>query len=199
MSKIIGLTGGIGSGKSTVAFMFEKLGVPIYISDIEAKVLMENSKEIQNNLIQLLGRKTYLDGRLNRAFIASKVFNDSNLLSKLNAIVHPAVKSHFESWFSKQKSVYVIKEIAILFEMNSQNNFDYIISVVAPIKDRVHRVVQRDGKSESDVYSIIHNQLPDADKIKLSDYIIHNNLIATTESEVLILHKTILNKITNPL
>ena len=199
MSKIIGLTGGIGSGKSTVAFMFEKLGVPIYISDIEAKVLMENSKEIQNSLIQLLGRKTYLDGRLNRAFIASKVFNDSNLLSKLNAIVHPAVKSHFESWFSKQKSLYVIKEIAILFEMNSQNNFDYIISVVAPIKDRVHRVVQRDGKSESDVYSIIHNQLPDADKIKLSDFIIHNNLIATTESEVLILHKTILNKITNPL
>tara|TARA_B110000902_G_scaffold27307_1_gene29619 strand:+ start:664 stop:1263 length:600 start_codon:yes stop_codon:yes gene_type:complete len=199
MSKIIGLTGGIGSGKSTVAFMFEKLGVPIYISDIEAKVLMENSKEIQNSLIQLLGRKTYLDGRLNRAFIASKVFNDSNLLSKLNAIVHPAVKSHFESWFSKQKSVYVIKEIAILFEMNSQNNFDYIISVVAPLKDRVQRVVQRDGKSESDVYSIIHNQLPDADKIKLSDFIIHNNLIATTESEVLILHKTILNKITNPL
>ena len=199
MSKIIGLTGGIGSGKSTVAFMFEKLGVPIYISDIEAKVLMENSKEIQNSLIQLLGRKTYLDGRLNRAFIASKVFNDSNLLSKLNAIVHPAVKSHFESWFSKQKSVYVIKEIAILFEMNSQNNFDYIISVVAPIKDRVHRVVQRDGKSESDVYSIIHNQLPDADKIKLSDFIIHNNLIEITESEVLILHKTILNKITNPL
>ena len=199
MSKIIGLTGGIGSGKSTVALMFEKLGVPIYISDIEAKVLMENSKEIQNSLIQLLGRKTYLDGRLNRAFIASKVFNDSNLLSKLNAIVHPAVKSHFESWFSKQKSVYVIKEIAILFEMNSQNNFDYIISVVAPIKDRVHRVVQRDGKSESDVYSIIHNQLPDADKIKLSDFIIHNNLIEITESEVLILHKTILNKITNPL
>ena len=162
MSKIIGLTGGIGSGKSTVAFMFEKLGVPIYISDIEAKVLMENSKEIQNSLIQLLGRKTYLDGRLNRAFIASKVFNDSNLLSKLNAIVHPAVKTHFESWLSKQKSVYVIKEVAILFEMNSQNNFDYIISVVAPIKDRVHRVVQRDGKSESDVYSIIRNQLPDA-------------------------------------
>ena len=199
MSKIIGLTGGIGSGKSTVAFMFEKLGVPIYISDIEAKVLMENSKEIQNSLIQLLGRKTYLDGRLNRAFIASKVFNDSNLLSKLNAIVHPAVKAHFESWLSKQKSIYVIKEIAILFEMNSQNNFDYIISVVAPLKDRVQRVVQRDGKPESDVYSIIRNQLPDADKIKFSDFIIHNNLIATTESEVLILHKIILNKITNPL
>jgi dephospho-CoA kinase len=83
--------------------------------------------------------------------------------------------------------------------MNSQNNFDYIISVIAPLKDRVHRVVQRDGKSESDVYSIIHNQLPDVDKIKLSDFIIHNNLIEITESEVLILHKTILNKITNPL
>ena len=198
MSKIIGLTGGIGSGKSTVAFMFEKLGVPIYSSDVEANILMENSKEIQNSLIQLLGRKAYLHGRLNRAFIASKVFNDINLLSKLNAIVHPAVKTHFESWLSKQKSVYVIKEVAILFEMNSQNNFDYIISVVAPLKDRVQRVVQRDGKSESDVYSIIRNQLPDADKIKFSDFIIHNNLIVTTESEVLILHKIILNKIINP-
>ena len=199
MSKIIGLTGGIGSGKSTVAFMFKKLGVPIYSSDVEANILMENSKEIQNSLIQLLGRKAYLYGRLNRAFVASKVFNDTNLLSKLNAIVHPAVKTHFESWLSKQKSVYVIKEVAILFEMNSQNNFDYIISVVAPLKDRVQRVVQRDGKSESDVYSIIRNQLPDADKIKFSDFIIHNNLIATTESEVLILHKIILNKIINPL
>ena len=100
MSKIIGLTGGIGSGKSTVSFMFEKLGVPIYSSDVEANILMENSKEIQNSLIQLLGRKAYLYGRLNRAFVASKVFNDTNLLSKLNAIVHPAVKTHFESWLS---------------------------------------------------------------------------------------------------
>lgn len=199
MSKIIGLTGGIGSGKSTVAFMFEKLGVPIYISDEKARFLMENSDVIKKRIVKLFGVNAYHDNSLNRSFIASKVFNNSILLSKLNAIVHPEVKIDFESWLSKQKSVYVIKEVAILFETNSQSNFDYIISVVAPLKDRVDRVVQRDGKSESDVYSIIHNQLPDADKIKLSDFIIHNNLIATTESEVLILHKTILNKIINPL
>ena len=199
MSKIVGLTGGIGSGKSTVAYMFEKLGVPIYISDNEAKILMENSKSIQKSLVQLFGKNAYVDKRLNRAFIASKVFNDGALLTRLNAIVHPEVKTHFESWLAKQKSVYVIKEVAILFETNSQSNFDYIISVVAPLKDRVNRVLLRGDKSESDVHSVIKNQLPDAEKIKQSDFVIQNNLIKTTEAKVLELHKIILKKIIKPL
>ena len=199
MSKIVGLTGGIGSGKSTVAYMFEKLGVPIYISDNEAKVLMENSKSIQKSLVQLFGKNAYVDKRLNRALIASKVFNDGALLTRLNAIVHPEVKTHFESWLAKQKSVYVIKEVAILFETNSQSNFDYIISVVAPLKDRVNRVLLRGEKSESDVHSVIKNQLPDAEKIKQSDFVIQNNLIKTTEAKVLELHKIILKKIIKPL
>ena len=199
MSKIVGLTGGIGSGKSTVAYMFEKLGVPIYISDNEAKILMENSKSIQKSLVQLFGKNAYVDKRLNRALIASKVFNDGALLTRLNAIVHPEVKTHFESWFAKQKSVYVIKEVAILFETNSQSNFDYIISVIAPLKDRVNRVLLRGEKSESDVHSVIKNQLPDAEKIKQSDFVIQNNLIKTTEAKVLELHKIILKKIIKPL
>lgn len=195
MSKIIGLTGGIGSGKSTVAKMFEKLGVPIYISDEKARFLMENSDVIKKRIVKLFGVNAYHDNSLNRSFIASKVFNNSILLSKLNAIVHPEVKIDFESWLSKQKSVYVIKEVAILFETNSQSNFDYIISVVAPLKDRVKRIIKRGRQSESDILSIIKNQLPDSDKIKLSDFVIFNDLISNTETEILNLHNKILNKI----
>lgn len=195
MIKIIGLTGGIGSGKSTVANMFEKLGVPIYISDEKARFLMENSDVIKKRIVKLFGVNAYHDNSLNRSFIASKVFNNRILLSKLNAIVHPEVKIDFESWLSKQKSVYVIKEVAILFETNSQSNFDYIISVVAPLKDRVKRIIKRGRQSESDVLSIIKNQLPDSDKIKLSDFVIFNDLISNTETEILNLHNKILNKI----
>tara|TARA_B110000003_G_scaffold275119_1_gene316843 strand:+ start:1425 stop:2021 length:597 start_codon:yes stop_codon:yes gene_type:complete len=195
MSKIIGLTGGIGSGKSTVAKMFEKLGVPIYISDEKARFLMENSDVIKKRIVKLFGVNAYHDNSLNRSFIASKVFNNSILLSKLNAIVHPEVKIDFEYWLSKQKSVYVIKEVAILFETNSQSNFDYIISVVAPLKDRVKRIIKRGRQSESDILSIIKNQLPDSDKIKLSDFVIFNDLISNTETEILNLHNKILNKI----
>ena len=143
MSKIIGLTGGIGSGKSTVAGMFNALGVPVYISDVEAKNLMESSKSIRQSLLLLFGENAYVDGALNRVFIASKVFNDSDLLAQLNAIVHPKVAAHFKSWLSKQNAAYVIKEVAILFETNSQHNFDYIITVVAPLEERVQRVVRR--------------------------------------------------------
>ena len=195
MSKIIGLTGGIGSGKSTVAKMFEKLGVPIYISDEKARFLMENSDVIKKRIVKLFGVNAYHDNSLNRSFIASKVFNNSILLSNLNAIVHPEVKIDFEYWLSKQKSVYVIKEVAILFETNSQSNFDYIISVVAPLKDRVKRIIKRGRQSESDILSIIKNQLPDSDKIKLSDFVIFNDLISNTETEILNLHNKILNKI----
>ena len=182
MSKIIGLTGGIGSGKSTVARMFESFGVPVYISDDEAKILMESSKSIRQSLVLLFGENAYANGVLNRVFIASKVFNDSTLLSKLNAIVHPEVRVHFESWLKKQKSPYVIKEVAILFETNSQSNFDFIISVVAPVEERVQRVMKGHQKTEQEVRSIIKNQLPDTEKIKLSNFVIYNNSISETKT-----------------
>lgn len=195
MSKIIGLTGGIGSGKSTVARMFESFGVPVYISDDEAKILMESSNSIRQSLVLLFGENAYANGVLNRVFIASKVFNDSTLLSKLNAIVHPEVRVHFESWLKKQKSPYVIKEVAILFETNSQSNFDFIISVVAPVEERVQRVMKGHQKTEQEVRSIIKNQLSDTEKIKLSNFVIYNNSISETKTYVANLHKQILHKI----
>lgn len=199
MTKIIGLTGGIGSGKSTVARMFNALGVPIYISDDEAKKLMESSKSIQHDLLALFGPSTYLNGRLNRPFISSKVFKDKALLSKLNAIVHPKVAAHFKAWLSNQNSIYIIKEVAILFETNSQDNYDCIITVVAPLEKRLQRVVKRGDKSEESVRMIVSNQLPDAEKTERSDFVISNNSISKTKSIVASLHKEILYKINNPL
>ena len=198
MSKIIGLTGGIGSGKSTVASMFNALGVPDYISDDEAKNLMESSKSIRQSLLLLFGEKAYVNGALNRRFIASKVFNDSDLLAQLNAIVHPKVAAHFKSWLSKQNAAYVIKEVAILFETNSQHNFDYIITVVAPLEERVQRVVKRGDKTDEAVRLIVNNQLSDAEKIQKSDFVIYNNSLSETKANVADLHQQILYKIINP-
>ena len=193
MTKIIGLTGGIGSGKSTVAKMFESLGVPIYLSDYHAKALMENSKKIRKSLVMLFGKNAFANGVLNRSYISSKVFNNSVLLSELNSIVHPEVKLHFDSWLINQKSRYVIKEVAILFEINSENYFDYIISVIAPKNERVKRVVLRGNHSESDFNAIANNQLSDAYKVKKSDFVITNKLLTDTKKQVSKLHNFFLN------
>ena len=125
----VGLTGGIGSGKSTVARMFEALGIPIYDSDMQAKVLMSNSEKLKKAITQLLGKNAYQNGALNREFIAKKVFADSNLLEKLNKIVHPAVKEHFLDWAQEQESEYIIQESALIFENGNEDlrcdYFDY--------------------------------------------------------------------------
>ena len=193
MTKIIGLTGGIGSGKSTVAQMFENLGVPIYLSDYHARTLMENSKSIRKSLVMLFGKNAFNDGVLNRSYISSKVFNNSVLLSKLNSIVHPEVKIHFDNWFLNQKSRYVIKEVAILFEINSENHFDYIISVIAPKNERAKRVVLRGNHSESDFNAIVNNQLTDVYKVNNSDFVITNKIISDTKKQVFNLHNFFLN------
>ena len=197
MTKIVGLTGGIGSGKTTVARLFEALGVPIYIADEEAKTLMQNSKIIQQELIQLLGKSCYVDGQLNRSFIASKVFNDQSLLQKINAIVHPKVAEHFERWVSKQDAPYVIKEVAILFETKYQDQFDLIITVTAPTETRIQRVIDRDQKTKKDIESIIDNQLPESQKMSQSHFVIHNISLLETEINVQNIHEKILNKIKN--
>ena len=197
MTKIVGLTGGIGSGKTTVARLFEVLGVPIYIADEEAKALMKNSEMIQRELIQLLGESCYVDGQLNRSFIASKVFNDKSLLYQINAIVHPKVAAHFERWLTKQHAPYVIKEVAILFETKSQNKFDFILTVTAPTETRIRRVVSRDQKTKKDIESIIDNQLPESQKMSQSHFVIHNISLLETEINVQNIHEKILNKIKN--
>lgn len=192
---LVGLTGGIGSGKTTVANEFKKLGIPVYIADIEAKALMNRSKVIKRKLIKLFGDKAYINSELNRNFLAEKIFNDKALLMQMNAIVHPKVASHFKRWLKKQNAPYIIKEVAILFENNSQANFDYIITVTASKEERIARVVKRDKSSRKKVLSIMTNQMPEEVKIKQSDFVIYNDDLKETVNLVTTTHKNILKAI----
>ncbi len=186
---VIGLTGGIGSGKTTVANYFIELGVPIYFADDEAKKLMNTSKKIKKQLITEFGKEVYKNGILNRAYLADIVFNDKNKLNSINSIVHPEIAKHFSKWLKKQKSVYIIQENAILFENNTASKFDFIITVTAPIDIRVQRVIERDSVREEDVLSRMNNQWDEAKKIKLSDFIIQNVNLSDTKKQVVKLHK----------
>lgn len=173
--KIVGLTGGIGSGKSTIAKWFSEAGIPVYNSDDEAKRLMNGSPEIREQLIKFFGEDAYLNEELNRKFISSKVFENKDLLEKLNQIVHPEVFKDFKNWIQKQNSVFVVKEAAILFESGSYHDCDYIISVIANQETRILRVMERDGISREQVLSRIENQWTDELRVVNSDFIIRNN------------------------
>lgn len=193
---IVGLTGGIGSGKTTVANMFIELGIPIYIADVEAKKLMNSSKVIKRELIQLFGTNTYSDGKINKAFLADKIFNDKDLLVKMNAVVHPKVKTHFKKWIKIQRSLYVIYEAAILFENGGYKECDYIITVTAPETVRIQRILQRDNSTKQSVRAIMDNQWNDAKKVKLSHFVIENKELSQTAKQVKNIHLKILEKLT---
>lgn len=186
---IVGLTGGIGTGKSTVAGMFKDLGVPIYDSDSEAKRLMTESSQLKKAIISLLGEKAYEGEALNRSFIASKVFENPTMLRELNEIVHPAVKEDFKEWAKIQQSPYVIQETALIFEKASQDQYDYVILITAPINLRLDRVMRRDGVSEKEVLDRIKNQMEDHEKLSLAQFHIDNIDLKTTKKEVVNLHK----------
>ncbi|WP_291965315.1 dephospho-CoA kinase [Maribacter sp.] len=190
----IGLTGGIGSGKSTVASMFKDLGVPVYDSDQRAKHLMNSSKAIHDQLIELLGEEAFLDGKLNRAFIASKVFNDKNLLAKLNDIVHPVVREDFVAWAKNQNARYVIQETALLFENKSQALYDEVILVTAPKEVRIGRVLARDNTTRAQVEARMDNQLEDKIKLELANFVIENIDLEITKEKVLQVHASILTE-----
>ena len=192
---IVGLTGGIGSGKTIVTKMFNKLGVPTYIADLEAKKLMHTSKVIKRKLIQLFGDEAYIERGLNKPYIANKIFNDKALLLKMNAIVHPKVKAHFIKWVKKQDFAYVIKEAAILFENESYQDCDFIITVTASEKVRIQRVISRDNSSSEKVKAIMNNQWSDKQKVKLSNFVINNIDLSKTENQVKIIHQKILKQI----
>ncbi|RMA64896.1 dephospho-CoA kinase [Ulvibacter antarcticus] len=187
--KIVGLTGGIGSGKSTVAAMFKELGVAVYIADVEAKRLMTSSKIIRRKLTLLLGDQAYNKDGLNRSFIANKIFNDTSLLETVNAIVHPKVASHFKRWIKKQKGNYCIKEVAILFENGGHKQCDLTILVTSPEEVRINRVMERDKSTRKEVLDRIKNQWTDAEKAELADIIIENVILESTAKRVLEIHK----------
>lgn len=189
---VVGLTGGIGSGKSTVGEMFVELGVPVYNSDVRAKRLMNTSKKIRKGLIELFGKEAYLDGKLNRTYIAEKVFNNSNLLAELNSIVHPRVRKNFLKWVKKQQGSYVIQETALLFENNAQELYDKVLLVTAPKELRIQRVINRDKSSKEQIMARMNNQLEDEAKTKLADYIIENIELESTFEKVLTIHRRIL-------
>lgn len=174
--KIIGLTGGIGSGKTTVGKWFAENGIPVYDSDTEAKLLIKENDELRLKISSLLGDEAYEDGVYNRKFVAAKVFSNPRLLEKLNEIVHPAVFEHFHNWVKNQKSEFIIKEAAILFESGSYKDCDLIISVVAKEELRIERVVKRDGLDPNQVRDRIRTQWTDELRIKHSDFVINNDL-----------------------
>ncbi len=193
--KIVGLTGGIGSGKTTVAKQFMALGIPVYIADEEAKKLMNTSKIIQRKLIQLFGNEAYTGSNLNKPFIANIIFNDKTFLQKMNAIVHPKVANHFKKWVSKQKAPYIIKEVAILFENDGYKQCDYVITVTAPLEIRIERLMKRDETTKEKIEAIIKNQWTDAEKMKLSNFIITNTDLENTIKQVVEIHEKILKTI----
>jgi len=195
---IVGLTGGIGSGKTTVAKLFYKLGVPIYVSDIEAKRIMITNKKVITEIKNLLGDAAYNTvNELNRSYISEKVFKNKSLLNELNSIVHPAVAEDFLNWYKNQETEYVIKESAILFESGSFENCDLVITVTAPLEERINRVVLRDEVTKKQVLHRVMNQLSDEDKIDQSNFIINNKTLEETKTQVEKINTHILNIIGN--
>jgi dephospho-CoA kinase len=193
----VGITGGIGSGKTTVCEIFERLGVPVYYADKQAKYLMETDKNLREGIRQLFGDEAFdAENNLNRAFIAGIVFKDEEKLLALNALVHPAVKADYDSWnaiLARKEYPYSLKEAALLVESGSYKDLDKLIVVSAPLEDRIKRVMARDNISEEQVKARIDAQLPESEKVKLADYVIDNNLIMELVPQVGKVHLDLLN------
>lgn len=189
---LVGLTGGIGSGKSTVAEMFRDLDVPVYDSDLEAKQLMVTSMEMRQSILDLFGDEAYKGESLNRKYIADQVFKNTELLKKLNGIVHPAVRKHFLEWMEQQSAPYVIQETALIFENGVQDQYDATILVTAPLNVRLERVMKRDNTTEQAVMDRMKNQMDDNQKIDLAQFCIENMDLDTTREKVNQLHHKLL-------
>lgn len=188
--QIIGITGGIGSGKSTVARIFGLLGIPVYSADDAAKEIMVKDQLLIEQIKDHFGAEAYLpDGSLNRKFISDIVFSDKSQLEKLNSIVHPATIRDSEAWAQRQKSPYVIKEAALMFETESFHHVDKVIGVYAPESLRILRVMKRDGVSRNEVLARMHKQIDDRIKMKLSDHVIYNDEQQMVIPQVLALHR----------
>lgn len=185
----VGITGGIGTGKSYVAKIFQALGVPFYNADNEAKDLMNTSSEIRTALIRAFGAEVYDDtDNLDRAYLSAIVFKNKEKLAQLNAIVHPAVIQHGQDWAARQTFPYSLKEAALLFESGSYKSLDYTILITAPEPIRMARVIQRDAVDEQQVKDRINKQMPEEEKVTLADFVIVNDEQAPLLPQVLQLH-----------
>ncbi|WP_114819459.1 dephospho-CoA kinase [Chryseobacterium sp. KLBC 52] len=174
--KIIGLTGGIGSGKTTVARFIEEFGFPVYYSDDRAKAIVNESEDLKIKIKELLGEESYDEnGLYDRKFVADQVFNNRDLLQQLNEIIHPAVRIDFENWVKKQSKYLVFKETALLFELKLNRQCYKSLLVTAEDNIRIKRVMDRDNKTYREVEAVMEKQMPERDKIKIADCIIYNN------------------------
>jgi len=189
--KLVGLTGGIGSGKSTVAKIFEILHIPVYYADNRAKWLMSFDKDLKSKIQKAFGTESYdSEGNLSRSYLASTVFSDPEKVKQINSLVHPAVGRDFESWVFEQTSPYVLKEAALIFETGGEKKLDAVINVSSPLKIRISRVLMRDPhRSLDQINQIIDQQMPDEDKNEKADFVIKNTETKMLIPQVLSIHQ----------
>ena len=196
MMTTVGLTGGIGSGKTTIANLFAtEFTIPIYIADTKAKELIAQDTHLQQEIKALLGEEAFVEGKYNTAFVASIVFSTPEKLQALNQLIHPYVQQDFERWREEQHSPYVIKESAILFESGSYKDCDYIITVTAPLEERIRRVMLRDKIDRKTVEKRIKNQWNDENRIKLSTFVVDNRDFCRNLDKIQTIHCKIMEMI----
>src|ERR1051326_5329981 len=188
----VGLTGGIGSGKTTVAKIFEMLGVPVYYADDAAKRIMNEDQELKKAIEDQFGAAVYKDGELDRDYLASKVFRQPQQLELLNALVHPAAIRDAVSWMEQQKTAYTIKEAALIFESAAAEQLDYIIGVYAPTELRIRRTMERNNVTREEVLRRMDNQLDEKIKMKLCDFVLYNDEQQLLIPQVIQLHQKLL-------
>ena len=193
----LGITGGIGSGKTSVCRVFEVLQIPVFSADRVAQEIMESDKEIIKGINSITGMDLYSSGKLDRMTLASIIFNDNSLLNKVNSLVHPVVFEHFRSWVPEQTAPYVIMEAAILFESGASEIVDRIATIIAPEDERIHRVILRNKLSTKQITQRMRNQMDDEARAKNSYYIIYNSENEMIIPAILTIHNDILNFIKN--
>jgi dephospho-CoA kinase len=190
----IGITGGIGSGKSTVAGIFSVLGIPVYNSDDASKRLMAEDENLKRNILESFGESSYVNGMLNRKYLAAQVFEDSKKLALLNSLVHPATINDARQWMEKQKSVYVIKEAALIFESGSNEFLDFVIGVQSPRELRIERALKRDNVTREEIEARMKLQMDEDEKMKKCNFIIVNDEQQMLIPQVLSLHEKFLKE-----
>ena len=189
----IAITGGIGSGKSLVCQVFKTLGIPIFNADAVSNQLVEHDTGLKTSIIKLFGKEAYINNNYNRKYIAHIVFNQAEKLKALNELIHPKAIEAAKQWFEKQQTPYAIKEAAILFESKAEQDIDIIIGVTAPEQIRIERVMQRIGCSKDEVIKRMQQQMPEDEKMKKCNYIIHNDNVTALIPQVLQIHEKLLN------
>ncbi|HOZ70247.1 MAG TPA: dephospho-CoA kinase [Chitinophagaceae bacterium] len=190
----VGLTGGIGSGKSTVARILETLGIPVYYADDAAKQIMNTDIGLRKEIQAHFGDAAYADGQLDRKYLAGIVFNDPEKLSLLNSLIHPVTIRHSEQWFCRQSAPYAVREAALLFESGASENLDFIIGVYAPKQLRLQRVIKRDGLTTEEIQKRMSRQINEEMKMKLCDAVIRNDEQQLVIPQVMGIHRLLLEK-----